>query len=156
MLIIFFDGQGTIHHECVQRGLGIGSEVYLGILERFQEHLRCRRPEYWSGQAAWALLHDGAPAHRADPVQQWLESKDIEQVPHPGYSPDLSPADFWLFQRIKSSLQGIRFESADDLQTAVNNVIDMIDQDEYHTAMDCYLPRLRKCIESHGDYFERK
>ncbi len=152
----FFDSKGTIHKECTPRGLGISAEVYLGILERFREQLRRKRPQYWSGEQTWALLHDGAPAHCATDVLDWLADKNIELVPHPGYSPDLSPADYWFFNRVKSCLRGIRFRDADELQTALNNVIFMVDPEEYQAAIDRYLPCLRKCIEANGEYFERK
>ncbi len=155
MLVVFFDAKGVIHKECTPRGLGIGGEIYLGILQRFREQIWRCRPEYWSGQQPWVLLHDGAPAHRANPVVQWLQSVDIKLLPHPGYSPDLSPADYWFFNRIKSCLQGIRFSDADEVQTTLNNVIAMVDPDEFQAAMDCYLPRLRKCIQAHGEHFKR-
>ncbi len=68
MLVVFFDAKGVIHKECTPRGLGIRGEVYLAILQRFRDKIRRRRPEYWSGEQPWVLLHDGAPAHRANPV----------------------------------------------------------------------------------------
>ncbi len=156
MLVIFFDSKGTIHYECTPTGLGIGAEVYLAILERFREQIRRKRPQYWSGEQSWGLLHDGAPAHRADLVVDWLADKNIPRIPHAGYSPDLSPADYWIFNRIKSCLRGIRWRNADELQTAVDNVISMIDEEEYRNAMDRYVPRLRKCIQSHGEYFKHE
>jgi hypothetical protein len=43
--------------------------------------------------------------------------KNIECVPHPPYSPDLAPCDFFLFPRLKSELRGQGFDSS----TAVLN-----------------------------------
>jgi len=48
------------------------------------------------------------------PKQQWKPSWKLKwnHLTHPPYSPDLAPSDFYLFGRLKSDLQGMRF--ADD------------------------------------------
>jgi hypothetical protein len=38
---------------------------------------------------------------------------------HPPYSPDFAPCDYWLFSHVKEHLWGKRFESEDDINTAV-------------------------------------
>jgi transposase len=44
-------------------------------------------------------------------VEQVLAKNNIPIVPHPPYSPDLAPSDFWLFPTLKTSLRGRRFAS---------------------------------------------
>ena len=44
---------------------------------------------------------------------------DWEVLPHPAYSTDLSPPDYDLFQKLKESLRGIRFDDQDDLKAEV-------------------------------------
>ena len=39
----------------------------------------------------------------------------IKTVPHPPYSPDLSPCDFWLFPK----LRGCRYETVEEMKEAV-------------------------------------
>ena len=34
----------------------------------------------------------------------------FELLPHPAYSPDLTPRDYWLFADVKKMLQGKRFD----------------------------------------------
>ncbi len=152
MLVIFFDKIGMVHHEWVPDGRGIGSEVYQGILERFRQNVRRRRPEAWRSE--WGLLHDGAPAHRARPTVEYLDYHGIPRMPHPGYSPDLSPPDYWLFSRIKKHVRGIRFRSLADLQESVERVIKGISEAEFQEAMERYPDRLRRCIAAEGAYFE--
>jgi hypothetical protein len=36
-------------------------------------------------------------------------------VPHPLYSPDLAPCDFFLFPRLKSTLKGKRFQDVAEI-----------------------------------------
>jgi transposase len=40
----------------------------------------------------------------------------------PPYSPDLSPYDFWLFLKIKSTLKGWRFQDIEDIQKKCDGI----------------------------------
>ena len=52
----------------------------------------------------------------------------IKTVPHPPYSQDVAPCDFWLFPK----LRGCRYESIDEMKEAVTKVIDMLTQEDFH------------------------
>jgi len=45
----------------------------------------------------WVLHHDNAPAQTALSIREFLAKKNIPVLPHPPYSPDLAPCDFYLF-----------------------------------------------------------
>ena len=74
----------------------------------------------------------------------------IKTVPHPPYSPDLAPCDFWLFPK----LRGCRYETIEEMKTAVTKVIDTLTQDDFHGALQRFLERYNKCIAVGGDYLE--
>ena len=74
----------------------------------------------------------------------------IKAVPHPLYSPDLAPCDFWLF----SKLRGCRYETIEEMKEAVMKVIDMLTQEDFHGAFQKFLEQYTKCITARGDYFE--
>ena len=74
----------------------------------------------------------------------------IKTVPHPPYSPDLAPCDFWLFPK----LIGCRYEKIEQLKDVVTKVIDTLTQEDFHGAFQKLLERYNKCIEAGGDYFE--
>jgi hypothetical protein len=59
--------------------------------------------ELWPND--WILHHDSAPAHKMLFVRQFLAQKLVTEMEHSPCSPDLAQNDFWLFQRIKSSLK---------------------------------------------------
>ncbi len=44
--------------------------------------------------------------HTSQKVQQFLAEKKIQVIPHPPYSPDLAPADYFLFPTLKRELAG--------------------------------------------------
>jgi hypothetical protein len=47
-------------------------------------------------------------------------------VPHPAYSPDLAPSDFFLFGYLKSKLQGIVVRSRPEFFSAIGEIFDEI------------------------------
>ena len=74
----------------------------------------------------------------------------IKTVPHPPYSPDLAPCDFWLFPK----LRGCRYETNEEMKEAVTKIIDTLTQEDFHGAFHKLLERYNKCIAARGDYFE--
>ena len=59
----------------------------------------------------WQLHHDNTPAHVSHLLQNFLAKHQITRVTQPHYSPDLVPCDFWLFPKLKSPLEGKRFQT---------------------------------------------
>ena len=49
-------------------------------------------------------------------MQSVLVKNQTTQVTQPPYRPDLVPCNFWLFPKLKSPLQGKRFQAIDELQ----------------------------------------
>ena len=74
----------------------------------------------------------------------------IKTDPHPPYSPDLAPCEFWLFPK----LRGCRYETIEEMKEAVKNVIDTLMQEVFHGAFQKLLEQYNKCIAAGGDYFE--
>jgi hypothetical protein len=52
----------------------------------------------------------------------------MKSAPHPPYSPDLAPSDFYLFEDVKRCLTGISFEDADQVLAAVEGVLEGIEK----------------------------
>jgi len=61
------------------------------------------------------LLHDNGSAHRTVLVKDFLAKNDVTALEHPSYSPDLTPAEFCLFLRLKPAFKGRRFCYATDI-----------------------------------------
>ena len=74
----------------------------------------------------------------------------IKTVPHPSYSPDLAPRDFWLFPKLRRC----HYETIEEIKEAVTKVIDTLTQEDFHGAFQKLLERYYKCIAAGGDYFE--
>ncbi|UYV63005.1 hypothetical protein LAZ67_2002820 [Cordylochernes scorpioides] len=104
-----------VHYEFLPQGQTINQHVYLVIFRCLRESIRKKRPEKWiSGE--WMLHYDNAPAHRALSVGAFKSKNSILTIPHPPYSPDLAPNDFFLFPRMKSVLKGHRFDTVNAIK----------------------------------------
>ena len=74
----------------------------------------------------------------------------IKTVPHPPYSLDLAPCDFWLFPK----LRGCHYETIEVMKEAVMKVIEMLTQEVFHGAFQKLLEWYNKCTAAGGDNFE--
>ncbi len=129
--------------------------MYWQILGRFVTALQQKRPDLDLNRHTWALLHDGAPAYKSGLCVHYLQEERIQLLPHPGYSPDLSPADFWFFNHVKEPLRGVQYRDVQELMAALEASIDNVQVPEFAAAMDRFPERLRCCIAAQGTYFER-
>jgi hypothetical protein len=75
-------------------------------LGTFMKHLKKSRPEMvsWERFFHW----DNAPVNTPAVVQAWLATNQVQVLEHPPYSPDLVPADYFLFRSVKEELSGIQ------------------------------------------------
>ena len=104
LLIAFFDNKGIIHKEFVPAAQTINATFYHAVLNRLLQRIRRVRSElHRTGK--WMLFHDNAPAHSAISVRQFLSQKMVAVLDNPPYTPDLAPADFFVFHRLKVAIE---------------------------------------------------
>ncbi|XP_043285125.1 histone-lysine N-methyltransferase SETMAR-like [Venturia canescens] len=115
MFISFFDSHGIIHSEFVPTGQTVNAAFYKDVLDRLLKRIRRIRPELYSS-GDWFLLHDNAPSHSSILVSEFLTKKSVTVIRHPPYSPDLAPADFFLFPKIKIAMKGERFQDVEAIK----------------------------------------
>ncbi|GFX49170.1 histone-lysine N-methyltransferase SETMAR [Trichonephila clavipes] len=72
------------------------------------QHIKRKRPLLRTG---FLLHHDNARLYIARCVLYVSQQNNVEILPYPPYSPDLTPRDFWLFPQLKKPLRSKRFAS---------------------------------------------
>ncbi|KAL4504575.1 hypothetical protein ABPG72_010021 [Tetrahymena utriculariae] len=151
---IFFRSTGyMIIHAPDDNKTRFDSQYYIqNCLTPVVEVLNESRPT--SGTKRIKLLHDNAKPHKNKEVDNFLQQNGIGLVPHPPYSPDLSPCDFWLNDQIKRKLND--HSSFDSLFDEVTRILEEIPTCEYKKTFECWIERLQLCIDNQGDYFEHK
>jgi len=153
LLIAFFDSDGIIHKEFVPAGQTMNSAFYEEVLKQLLWRIHRVRPElHRTGQ--WMLLHDNAPTHCAVCVHQFLAQHGVPVLDHPPYSPDLAPADFFLFPCLKSIMKGTRFADMVAIQERVTAVLWSIPKEAFADIFQKLYERCQQCVMKDGDYFE--
>jgi transposase len=72
----------------------------------------------------------------------------------PPYSPDLAPAYFFLFPKLKSTLKGRRFESTEAIKTNSLAHLRSIPKAAFQECFGTLKKRWQRYIQSRGEYFE--
>jgi len=75
-------------------------------------------------------------------------------LPHPPYSPDMSPPAFDLFPNLKKPLHGKHFRSIEGVSNEVTRVIRRINNEGVLTGIQDMPKRWTAVIKHNGDYIE--
>ena len=101
------------------------------------------------------LHHDNAAPHSSKTVTKYLKQERVNILPHPPYSPDLTPCDFFLLPKIKKELKNKKYNKVENFARAVQAITSSIPKEEYHRSFEDWRRRLELCIDKDGHYFER-
>jgi histone-lysine N-methyltransferase SETMAR len=130
---IFFKSNGPVLIHCVDEGKTTDHNYYIE---------NCLKPvikEIWkqrksSGTNGIKLLHDNARPHTHSDVIDYLTQEGINIMPHPLYSPDLAPCDYWLNDYIKRNL--IDQANEKSLARAIIKIVKNIPEEEFKKTFD--------------------
>lgn len=152
MYAVFFRSTGLVAAIKLGSKETITAKWYTDVcLKKVFESVANERPK--TGTRGIILHHDNARPHKAVITQEFLEEKGIELMPHPPYSPDLAPCDFWLFRRLKKSLRGKKFRSESEIDSAIHEFFASIPTEDWRAVFTKWQERMERCIEARGDYF---
>lgn len=144
MATIFWDSRGVIFVDYLKKG-----KVVIGPLTT----PNCKKRPHLVKKKV-LLHHDNAPAHTCAVATAKLVELGYEVVPHPAYSPDLAPSDFFLFPNLKKSLAGQIFE-LNEVIAATEAYFAAQEKTYFSDGIKKLEDRWVKCIELKGDYVEK-
>jgi len=151
LLAIFFKSNGPLLIHRLERGQTIDHHYYIdNCLRPLIDKIKRQRPS--CGTLNIKIHHDNGKPHVHKDVRAYLESEGVTIMPHPPYSPDLSPCDFWLFDLIKNNLPDQ--SDSQSLCDAVVNFMYSLSNEEYKKTFEKWMERMQLCIDNQGDYFE--
>jgi hypothetical protein len=119
------------------------------ILERIKN--------WWKEQGASStrelIVHaDNVRPHTAELRMDFMDANRMTRAPHPSHSPDFAPSHFFLFGDVKQQLNGCSFDRADDLRTAVQEILDSSDKPTLIRVFEEWVRRVEQYIETEGEY----
>uniref|UniRef100_A0A914QL02 Transposase n=1 Tax=Panagrolaimus davidi TaxID=227884 RepID=A0A914QL02_9BILA len=110
---------GPVHFEYVPRGKTITGAVYREQLDRVQAAIIAKRGH----ERRVDFLQDNARPHTAVDTQRKIAALGWNLLPHPPYSPCLSPSDFQAFLSLSNWLRGKTFTNDDEVKQCVQEWI---------------------------------
>ena len=152
MCTVFFDAEGIITVDFLEKGNTINSARYIASLRKLLRDVSRKRTEKRGKQ--FVLHQDNARPHTSRETGTFMERQGIRRLEHPPYSPDLAPADFFLFPKLKKMLRGHQFESVKEVRAAVHRALAQVSARGLMAAFTQWMRRLQLCVEMGGDYVE--
>jgi hypothetical protein len=93
------------------------------------------------------MIHaDNSRCHTAKVVLDCASHKRIRFAPHPPYSPDVAPSDFFLFGYLKPELSGCFFRSTEELLAEIYRLVEAIPSETFSRVFDEWIQRCEGVI----------
>lgn len=154
MIAVFFRRSGPVAVIPLEDRRTVTSQWYSEVcLPQAFQQLAEDRPR--SGTRGILFHQDNAPAHTAARTLDFLQTSGVQLLPHPPYSPDLAPCDFFLFPTIKKSMRGRSFNNSNDAVDEFRRAFFDLPQDRFFSCFESWFSRMHKCIDAAGEYFEK-
>ena len=99
---------------------------------------------------------DNARVHTCKIAVDAVERNGYEVIPHPAYSPDLAPSDYFLFPNLKKDICGCHFRSNKDVMEAVEEWVRDKDPGFFSSGLMALEHRWSKCIILECNYIEKE
>ena len=139
---------GILLIDFFSKGQMINSDYYIALLDRLEDAIKKKRP--YMAKEKPLFQQDNAPVHKSIKTMVKLNDLRFELLPHPPYSPDLAPSDFYLFADLKKMLQGKRFSSDDEVIAATDAYLEAKDKSFYKKGIESLEKRSNDCITMEG------
>ena len=152
MVSFFWDNQGPLLIKWLPGGRTVNSQYYIEVMRELREEIKnSRRGKLTKGILH---LHDNARPHTSQETLAIIRDLHFEILPHPPYSPDLAPSDYWIFGALKKPLKGRRFESLQQLATSVSKWSRDMPVEWYREGISKLPERWARCIQMKWKYVE--
>ena len=94
MTSVFWEMHGILFVDYFEKGETINSDYYMKLRDRLSAEIKKKRPDM---QKKVLFHQDNAPWHKYMKTMAKLNELSFELLPHPPYSPDLTPSDYWFY-----------------------------------------------------------
>jgi histone-lysine N-methyltransferase SETMAR len=153
MVTVWWSQIGIIHYSFLDPSETITAEKYCHEIQEMHEKLSVKYPALVNRKGP-ILLHDNARPHVAQMTLQKLNDLGYQMLPHPAYSPDLSPTDYHFFKHLDNFLQEKIFNNQAAAENAFEEFIGSRTPEFYYNGIKKLTERWHKCVDSNGSYFD--
>ena len=132
-------------------GQTVTKEIYCEQLDRLKTAIAEKRPGLLNRKGV-ILHHDNAPAHTAKVTLQKIRELGWEVIPHPAYSPDIAPSDYYLFRSLEHFLSGKKYKDMDDIKYGLLEFFGQKTPSWYEKGINDLVNRWSYIVDNDGNY----
>ena len=140
--------------ELLPNNTTINSEVYYHQLDKLNDSLKQKRPELINRKGV-VFHQDNARPHTSLLARQKLLELGWDIMPHPPYSPDLAPSDYYLFRSLQNFLDGKTFTSNEEVKNHLNQFFASKEQKFYERGIMLLPERWQRILDQNGQYINQ-
>ncbi|GFV61186.1 mariner Mos1 transposase [Trichonephila clavipes] len=149
---LWWDYKGSVYFELLPPNQTINSDVYIEQLTKLNNAVEEKWPEL-TNQKGVVFHHGNARTHTSLVTRQKLLELGWDVLPHPPYSPDLAPSDYFCFDLYKTtSMVKISLMMMMSNRTCVIQLFANKNQMFYESGTMMLPERWQKVIDQNGKY----
>ena len=141
-----------IHYILSEPNGTVTAERYRQQLEHLNHNLMQKRPLNASNRRRVILFHDNTRPHVALAVKHTDGAREV--LPHPVYSPKLTPSAYHLFRLMQHALENTHFGNYGEIKKWVTEWIALKDKTFYHCGIQLPPEKWEKVTASEDKYFD--
>lgn len=102
----------------------------------------------------WLHL-DNSKVHNSIMSMKKYDELGFKRPPHPAYSPDVAPSDFYLFGYLEQKLQGKQFNDIEGLEEELHEILGTISNDQRKAVFESWIKRCDWVAANNGEYYHK-
>jgi hypothetical protein len=152
MLTVFFSGVKLLSLCALPPGARFTQESFINrilpdiINEMGRILQRVRRADF-------CLDMDNSMSDNRRKATDELDNLRRDRVPHPPYSPDLSPCNFWLFGMLKQAVKDREFHAVQEIESAFHEIWSQVISESLNSVFFNWTEQLEYVIKHDGEYY---
>jgi hypothetical protein len=154
MVLVIWGVDGAVLVETVSQNPRVGAK-YLCEFAILHLEASVKTHRINEGLKGITFHWDNAPNPTAKMIIATISKLEMNQMPHPTYSPDIAPSDFFLFGYLKDKLHRCSYDSALALFSAITDLTENLQKSLLHGIFDEWISPLHHVVESGREYIQR-
>lgn len=151
LITVWWNYKGIVHVNYLPARQTIKADTYCAEIDVVHAKLEETEPALVNRKGV-ILLHDNAKPHTAKMTQEKLCQLGWEILPHPPYSPDISPTDYHLFLSMSNFLSGKKYHSENDVKSDLSLFFDSKKPEFFEKGIFSLIDRWKRVVQTIGDY----
>ncbi|CAK9804076.1 Histone-lysine N-methyltransferase SETMAR [Anthophora quadrimaculata] len=152
LFCVWWTSRGVVHHEYLKVGQTLTVNLYSEKLQKVQEKLKQKQPSLVNRRGI-LFLQDNARPRTAASLREKIMQFGWELLPHPPYSPDLSPTNYHLFLSLDNHMRGKKFINDTAIKEEVSQFLNSKDSQFYANGIFKLPSRWKSVVDCKGAYF---